>query len=141
MANMMRKSGIGRILFGTALIWCGVATISTPSRAQTTIQTIPAPATTANGNQSGTITTSNTFQKVFGATAVGGPFRHGCEIQNNGAANMWVSEGKSAATAAETSSHVVAAGGVWYCDRNDVALQGEVDITGTATQAFYAVQY
>jgi hypothetical protein len=131
------------ILVGAATIWGCAGPLSSPAGAQNqpVFQTVPAPATTAGGNASGTITTTGTFQKVFSAVAVGSPPRKGCLIENNGAAAMDVSEGKTAATATAATSYVLAAGASWTCQQGGVALQGEVDITGTSTQVFYAVQF
>lgn len=114
------------------------------------VQTIPYPATTAGGNASGTISTTGTFQEVFsasptpagGLSGASGGQRHGCAIQNQSASDkMYVSEGQSAATATEAASWILAPGATFYCERNGVVLSGEIDITGTATDAFYAAQY
>ena len=116
---------------------------SGPTLAQSTPNTtitVPVPATSAGGNNSGTITATGTFQKIFGAAPTSTP-RHGCLVQNNGAASMDVSEGKTAGTATAATSYVIAAGASWSCGQGGAVLQGEIDITGTATQVFYAVQF
>lgn len=122
----------------TLILFSGPALAqSTPN---TTI-TVPVPATSAGGNASGTITATGTFQKVFSAAPTSTP-RHGCIIQNNGAATMSVSEGKTAGTATAATSYTLAAsGGTFTCGQGGAVLQGEIDITGTATQVFYAVQF
>jgi hypothetical protein len=122
-----------------------------PALAQS--QSLPAPvatwptyATTAGGNASGTIGTGGgTFQLVFaaGSTNQGqGPFpRRGCTIQNNGTHTMWISEGLGVATATEAKSFQLAAGAVYDCSVNGSVLIGEIDITGTASDPFYAAQW
>lgn len=126
-------------------IWgCAGALSSAEAQSQPPIfSTLPSGRTSANA--SGTITATGTFQKVFSAAVPqvsGGPsFRSGCEVQNNGTHTVWVSEGKTAGTASESTSRQVAAGGSWYCERAGVALQGEIDITGTSGDSFYAAQY
>lgn len=116
--------------------------------AQTPVWTVPQPVSSLNGNVSSTITSTNTFQLVF-ATAVNtfapvvgnaGP-RKGCSIQNNGTNSMWVSEGKTIATATKATSWVIVAGGLFNCNFNNVVLTGEIDITGTSGDAFYASQF
>lgn len=105
------------------------------------VATVPYPATSAGGNASGTIAATGTFQKVWSATGAGTPLRKGCTIQNNGTHNMYVSEGLGVAASTESNSLVLAAGGIYYCSVNGVVLDGEIDITGTAGDAFYAAQY
>ena len=132
------------VLVGAAVIWgCGAEKSSLAQGQNPTsapiVQTVPATRTTAGSNASGTITATGTFQNVFGAS----PVRTGCLIENNGAASMWVSEGVPVATPpTEAKSQVLAAGASFSCERNGGSvLTGEIDITGTATQVFYAVQY
>ena len=132
------------VLVGAAVIWGFGAAKSSLAQGQNPtsapiVQTVPAGRTTAGSNASGTITATGTFQKVFGAS----PVRTGCLIENNGAASMWVSEGVPVATPpTEAKSQVLAAGASFSCERNGGSvLTGEIDITGTATQVFYAVQY
>lgn len=102
------------------------------------------PATTLNGNASGTITTTSTFQQVFAANSL----RKGCRIQNNGAAAMYVAEGVTAAaatTAGTGKAFQIPSGSTppstFYCENYGAVLTGIISITGTTTQAFYAVQY
>lgn len=126
-----------------------LALASGPALAQQPVWTVPTPATSAAGNVSSTIAVTNTFQQVFaasqpsqGALPGAGGTRKGCTIINNAASNtMYVSEGKTAATAATASSVALAAGQAYYCNWNGTVLTGEIDITGTAGDAYYAAQY
>lgn len=115
---------------------------------QSPVITIPQWGTTSGGgNASGTITVTNTFQKVFSAT---GPSsanavaanRKGCTIVNGGSNNMWVTEGMTTATSVKSSSITLSSGQAYYCgNTGGTVLIGEVDITGTAGDAFYAAQW
>jgi hypothetical protein len=116
--------------------------------AQSPVVTLPSPATTANGNVSSTIAVTNTFQLVFAATQTvpGGSGtlvskRNGCTIINNGTHNMYVSEGLSIANASLTNTVILGAGGSYFCTQNGVVLTGQINITGTSGDAFYAAQY
>ena len=105
------------------------------------VATVPYPASSVGGNASSTIGGTGTFQKVFSATSGTGAFRKGCTIQNNGTHSMYVTEGLGVAASTESNSVVLAAGGIYYCQVGGIVLDGEIDITGTATDAFYAAQY
>lgn len=113
------------------------------------VQTTPGPATSKGGNASSTIGTGGgTFQQVFAATgpSTSGPgqqsFRKGCLIQNNGSHVMWVTEGLGTATSTEAKATQVQVGGSYNCETPaGVVLTGEIDITGTSGEAFYAAQY
>lgn len=111
--------------------------------AQQAVVTSPTPGTSAGGNASGTIATLNVFQLVFAASGMsqGQPTRRGCTIQNNDTNDMWVTEGIGVAGSTKAAAVVVAPGGVYTCTIWGVVLTGEIDITGTATGAFYAAQY
>ncbi len=100
----------------------------------------PGWATTKNGNVSGTVAATGVFQQVFPATSAASP-RNGCTIQNNSAHTMYVSEGLGIAGSTTANSAQLAAGMVYYCQSGVVALQGEVDVTGTTGDVFYASQY
>ncbi len=116
--------------------------------AQQPVFTIPQPGTTIGGNVSSTIASTNVFQKVFSSTAVShapvvgsaGP-RHGCTIINQGTNTMWVTEGYTTATALKANAVVVVANAAYYCAQSGVVLTGEIDITGTSADGFYAAQY
>lgn len=136
----MTKSWLG--LIGLLLVTSALAD-------NNTVQTQPLPSTTTGGNASSTITTTNTFQLVWAATpnsfsvpvTSGTAVRHGCSIQNNGTHNMYVSEGQGKALASLTNSWVLAAGNTFSCNFNGVVLTGEIDITGTSGDAFFASQF
>ncbi len=100
----------------------------------------PGWATTKNGNVSGTVAATGVFQQVFPATSAASP-RNGCTIQNNSAHTMYVTEGIGIAGSTTANSAQLPAGLVYYCQSGVVALQGEVDVTGTTGDAFYAAQY
>ena len=112
-----------------------------------TVQTVPAPGTTYGGNGSGTIASTGTFQEIFAAATPGSDvFRRGCLIENLGSHNMYVNE----ATVTPTESNTFALPGipttgavsVFHCDQpGGTVWTGEIDITGTASDAFYAVQW
>lgn len=104
------------------------------------VQVKPGTGTTANGNASSTIVATGVFQQVFAATTQP-RFRNGCTIQNNGANPMYVTEGIGIAGSTTGNSAVIAAGGIFYCNVGEIALQGEIDITGTIGEAFYAAQF
>lgn len=132
-------------LLAAALLVTGVsagAWAQQPGGLPTPVTAYPTPATSAGGNVSGTIASTGAFQKLWGATGgSAGPFRKGCTIQNNGTHNMNVSEGLGVAGSTTGNSVVVPAGGIYYCQVGQIVLTGEIDITGTATDAFYAAQY
>ena len=54
---------------------------------------------------------------------------------------MYITEGTGAASSTLTNSFILAAGATYYCNVQGVVLIGEIDITGTATDAFYAAQF
>lgn len=120
-----------------------------PCSAQQFVTTIPAPASSAGGDASGTIAVTNTFQKLFAgagnsiAPTVGTPgARHGCSVQNNGTHTMYVSESLGvAASALTTSWQIAASGGLFNCNFGGVVLFGEIDITGTSGDTFVAKQF
>lgn len=121
-----------------------------PASAQSPVVTLPKPATTAGGNVSGTITTTNTFQRLWPNTGLGGfapapsgtIARSGCTIINNGTHSMYVTEGLGTAASTTSNSVIVPAGGPYYCGAlGGPVLTGEIDITGTSGDAFYAAQY
>ena len=135
---MSKLSMLALGAFGTVL---GLAS---SAWAQQPVQVIPSPGTTAGGNVSGTITTTNTFQQLFPATPpapAGGPGRKGCYIVNNGTNKMYVSEGVAAGSATIATSIPLAANGSFNCTFNQTALQGIIAITGTSGDAFYAAQF
>lgn len=127
-------------------LWLVVGLSVGPVYAQQPVVTTPRPVTTQNGTASNTITSTNTFQLVF-AAATPGKYRTDCSIQNNGTHNMSVTEGlgiTNSATQFAISSGTVSTlypGGSYNCNNGSVALQGEIDITGTSGDAFYAAQY
>jgi hypothetical protein len=113
------------------------------------VQTIPYPATTAGGNASGTISPGgSTFQLLFAATGPGvsgsgvSAPRKGCTIINNGSHTMYVTEGLGTVASTTALAVPVPAGGPYYCaSPGNTVLTGEIDITGTNGEAFYAAQY
>lgn len=107
------------------------------------VVTTPVPATSQNGNASGTIAgaATTTFQQVWASTATG-PTRRGCTIVNNGANVMYVTEGLTAATSTQAKAVKLAAGQAYFCGNlGGPVLVGEIDIAGTQNDTFYAAQY
>lgn len=111
--------------------------------AQQPVVTLPAPRTTSGAPSSSTIASSNVWQQIWAATGPspqGGPSRVGCTIINYGTHTMYVSEGTSLALANIANAVQLAAGQQYYCATSGVALQGQINIYGTAGDAFYAAQ-
>ena len=124
-----------------------LAAVSVAS-AQQAVVSAPLPATSANGDASGTVAVTGTFQKVFGgagntiAPPPGTPGeRHGCSVQNNGTHTMYVTEGTGVVGSSLTNSWQVAVAQLFNCNFGGVVLTGEIDLTGTAGDAFVAKQY
>jgi len=105
------------------------------AQAQQYVRTTPASTTTTDA--SGTISATNTFQKVLSSNVT----RSGCTIQNNGSHNMFVTENRGLSGSSLTNSTILAPGGIYHCEVGGMVLTGEIDITGTAADAFYATQY
>lgn len=106
---------------------------------QAPVATSPVVATSAGGNSSSTISVTNTFQQIWPAN-VAPQYRRGCTVQNNGANNMWVTEGIPFASATKAKATVINPGGVYNCQFGGMVLVGEIAITGTSGDAFYAAQ-
>ena len=131
------------LVLSLAAVWAidGPAAVAQQGQAVTTL---PAQGTTLNGNASGTVAVTNTFQMVFGARAPSGAAtgtRRGCTIQNNGTHNMYVTEGLGVAASSLTNSVILPPTYIYTCSINGAVLYGEIDLTGTATEAFYAAQW
>src|SRR5258707_381338 len=110
------------------------------------VVTFPTASTTGGGgNAPSTIGTGGTtFQQGFPAASQGTGIstRKGCTIINNGTHSMYVTEGLPLTSSTLTNSVIVTqSGGVYYCAVNGVVLTGQINITGTAGDAFYAAQY
>jgi hypothetical protein len=107
------------------------------------VQTLPSQGTTAGGNVSGTVTATGTFQQLFAAAppSMGAASRHGCTVANYGVNVMYVTEGTSIAASTTGKAVQLQPGQVYYCGWNGTVLYGQVNITGTAGDAFYAAQY
>lgn len=116
--------------------------ISLPAWPQALVVTTPVAGTTAGTNNGSTTigTGGTTFQLVF---AAGTPANHrnGCTITNNGTHNMYVTEGIGAANSTTAKAYLLPAGQPYYCNAYGVVLIGELDITGTSGDSFYAAQY
>jgi len=118
--------------------------------AQQPVVTRPASSSTAGGNVSGTIASTGVFQMLFAAvsggasganvTGGGGP-RHGCTILNNGTHVMEVTEGMLTPASLITLAVILQPGQPYYCSVGGSVLVGQVNITGTSGDAFYATQY
>jgi len=111
--------------------------LPTLAEAQTTVVTKPLQLTAVD-NQSSTIAVTNTFQQIFAASAsVSG--RVACTIQNTGTNAMYVFFGATA-NATIAKSVKLTAGQAVTCDYNNTVLKLAVQITGTATETYYASQ-
>ena len=96
---------------------------ASPSVAQMWVKTQPLPSTSLNGDKSGTIAVTNTFQLVFASQGnsanptpgLGGE-RHGCSIQNNSVRNMYINEGTPIGSATLTNTWILGAGALWNCN-------------------------
>lgn len=90
----------------------------------------------AVASASTTIATTNTFQSVFAANNN----RLGCLIQNNGTHNMYVNV-VSLATATISTSAIVVPGATAGCALYGTVINGQISITGTSGEWFYASQF
>ncbi len=124
------KEVLRRLLIGAAwgLALMGMAWSQAP------VQTIPYPAYSAGGNVSGTITSTSVFQQLWPASTVGQP-RKGCTIRNESASNvMYVTEGFGIVASSTTNAVKLNVGDQYYCGVGGVALQGQINISGTSEQ-------
>jgi hypothetical protein len=132
-----------------AVIWTlaciiGTTRIALSGPIGTPVNTIPSLVTTAGTDSngfanlaSGTITVTSTFQELWAANNA----RSGCTIVNNGTHIMYVSEGLATTAASTSTAFPVAAGAGYTCGVGGVVLRGQINITGTSGDAFYAAQY
>lgn len=111
----------------------GMIAFGNLSYAQQSVLTLPSPRDVTNA--SSTIAVTNTFQTIFAANAS----RRNCLIQNNGAANMYVYFGVLA-DATLAKSIILTPYAAVTCANGGMTATNAVNITGTATQAFYASQ-
>lgn len=104
--------------------------------AQTPVATTPGALNNVD-NESSVITLTNTFQQVFAAT-IG---RNSCTIQNNSSSNtMFVFFGPATPTTA--TSFQLKPGLFLNCETvGGVVPKTAVQITGTTSDAYYAVQW
>jgi hypothetical protein len=80
-----------------------------------------------SGDVSGTIASTGVYQTVFPANTN----RVGCDIQNQGAANMNVRVNG-------TTIFILLPYALFYCNNSMYTIVSLIEITGTATQAFAA---
>ncbi len=115
---------------------------SAAAEAQQPVYTYPVPATSAGGNVSGTIVSSGTFQQVFAAASMspGAGARKACTVINQGTSTMYVTEGSAVADSSAANSVQLVAGQAFFCNAGGVVLSGQVNISGSAGEAFYAAQ-
>lgn len=104
------------------------------SLAQNPVVTQPSLRTATLSGSS--ITSTNTFQTVYPANVN----RLGCVIQNKNSRNMFINF-VAKATATISNSALLAPGASANCTAFGTVLTGEVSITGTATDEYYASQY
>lgn len=89
-------------------------------------------------NKSGTIAVTNTFQQIFPASTVS-TGRVSCAIQNTGTNAMYIFFGE-ASNATVAKSVKLLAGQSCNYDSNGTVIRTAVQITGTATETYYASQ-
>jgi len=119
------------------IIILGLLLLTQYAQAQTTVVTKPLQIVNVD-NQSSTVAVTNTFQQVFPAsTSVSG--RTACTIQNTGTNPMYVFFGATADATIAKSVKIIAGQPV-TCDSNNTVLKTAVQITGTATETYYASQ-
>lgn len=135
MKNFASRLLLSAAVSGPVLLWA----VTSWGQSAQPVQTIPSAVSTKGANASGTITSTGVFQIVFKAT---GPtqYRKGCTIQNNGTHTMYVTEGLGTASSTTSNSAQLAAGTSYNCQFGGMVLSGEIDITGTIGDAFYAAQ-
>ena len=88
---------------------------------------------TTSLNLSSTIAVTDVFQRI----AVQNFDRLSCTVQNTGANPMWVFFGPKA-SATKAGSVVLAVGQSVTCGTNGAMIADEINITGTATENFFA---
>lgn len=120
-----------------------IALAAWPAAAQQPVHTVPQPATSAGSNASGTITATGVFQPVWAASSQspGSAVRKGCTIQNNSARTMYVTEGLALADSTTGKAVALAAGVAYFCNSGGTVLTGQINITGTIGDGFYAAQF
>lgn len=104
------------------------------SLAQNPVTTNPSKRNAASSGS--IIAVTNTFQTIFAANAN----RFGCIVQNNGSNNMRINV-VAKATATLSNSAIVAPGAIAKCTVDGTVLTGEISITGTVGDGYYASQY
>jgi hypothetical protein len=105
------------------------------AQAQGLVTTTPLTTTVSQG--SSFILTTNTFQRIFPA-AEGQRGRVGCMVQNVGTNAMFVYFG--ATTAATTAKSVrLPQNATVFCQQSGMTIRDAVNITGTATEQFFAI--
>lgn len=111
--------------------------------AQQPVLTSPVPATTTGSNASTTVVATGVFQQIWSATprSQGSNVRKGCLILNEGTHSMYVTEGISVADSTTALAVLLVPGQFYSCGGNGVVLTGQINITGTIGESFYAAQY
>lgn len=121
-----------RLIVIAALLLGSAAHAQTPNP----VTTQPKGVTTQNS--SGTIAVTNTFQTIWSKSSnVQG--RLGCYVQNKGSNPMYVYFGPKASATTPTSINL-SGGAAISCANGVIVQQDEVNITGTAGDAYYAGQ-
>ena len=140
-ARRHRRKGTA-VLLAVAALPLLLATLPAAAQQGQSVVTIPRAVSTKGANASGTIASTGVFQLLFAATpsSPGGQPRAGCTIQNNGSHTMYVTEGLGTAASTTALAWTLTAGQSANCQFGGVVLQGEVDITGTTGDSFYAAQ-
>lgn len=119
-----------------AIVVFGLSLIAAYSYAQSPVITQPYPS--ASHNDSGRITTTNTFQSIWPAsTNTRG--RAGCLVQNISIHTEYIFIGPIASALTATSLQL-AANDTFSCNQGGIVLNDQISITGTSTDLYFAVQ-
>lgn len=94
---------------------------------------VTVPASRISTDASGTIAVTDAFQQLWAAQSA----RVNCAVQNNGGNSMWVYAGSGTAT--KGKSIVLPPGALYNCAASGVVTNSAIWVTGTASDAFYAV--
>lgn len=124
------------VLLGLLALASAATTFGQQATTGQPVVTQPGPSSSAGGNASSTIASTGVFQQIWAAAR-----RNGCTVQNNGSHVMDVTEGLSVAASLVTLAVVLQPGQTYLCAADGSVLVGQVNITGTAGDAFYAAQY
>lgn len=143
-----RQGGVGALVLALALALFPGTAGAQSAKAGSQVVTVPSTVSGCGGttacplNKSGTITVTNTFQSLFSASQA----RASCFIQNQGSHVMYVFSGPIALATEATSLQIgpessgIPSGGFACTNPNSSVDTDQISITGTAGDAFVAIQ-